>query len=55
MDIWSKEKLFKNVEKDKKHQKNCIELGWKVIVVWECEVEKRINGTLEKIIGILNK
>ncbi|MDY0240119.1 MAG: DNA mismatch endonuclease Vsr [Bacteroidales bacterium] len=50
-----KEKLFKNVEKDKSHQKNCRELGWKVIVVWECEVEKRINATLEKIIGILNE
>ena len=32
-----KEKLYKNVEKDKRHQQQCIDLGWKTVVVWECE------------------
>ena len=48
-----KEKLLKNVEKDKRHQANCKELGWKVIVVWECEVEKQLEDTLINIENIL--
>lgn len=50
-----KEKLAKNVEKDKMHIKGCNELGWKVIVVWECEIEKEINTTVEKVIKVLNE
>lgn len=23
-------------------------MGWKVIVVWECDVEKKLNKTIEK-------
>ena len=44
------EKLLKNVEKDKRHTEALQELGWKVIVVWECEIEKNIEQTLNKLI-----
>jgi len=44
-----KDKLLKNVEKDKRHTEALQELGWKVIVVWECEIEKYIEQTLEKL------
>jgi len=45
------EKLLKNVEKDKKHQDQCKELGWKVIVVWECEIERDLEAIIEKVIS----
>lgn len=45
-----KEKLLKNVEKDERHIKALQELEWKVIVVWECEIEKNTEQTLEKLI-----
>lgn len=45
-----KEKLNKNIAKDKKHKLECEALGWKVIIVWECEIEKRLNETIEKLI-----
>lgn len=44
-----KNKLTANVERDKKHQKRLEEMGWNVIVVWECEVEKKLEETLEKV------
>lgn len=44
------EKLSKNVEKDKRHTKALQELGWKVIVIWECEIEKNIEQVLDKLI-----
>jgi DNA mismatch endonuclease (patch repair protein) len=50
-----KEKLSKNIERDKKHQQQCIELGWKTIVVWECELETHLTETLVNIETILNK
>jgi DNA mismatch endonuclease (patch repair protein) len=45
-----REKLLKNVEKDEKHIEVLKETGWKVIVVWECEIEKYLEQTLEKLI-----
>jgi DNA mismatch endonuclease, patch repair protein len=49
------EKLSKNVEKDKKHIEACNLLGWRVITVWECEVEKSLENTLTMITSILKK
>lgn len=44
-----KEKLSKNVQKDKRHIEALALMGWKVIVVWECEIEKRMEMTLKEI------
>jgi DNA mismatch endonuclease, patch repair protein len=46
-------KLFKNIENDKRHQKNLRNLGWKVMVVWECEIEKKSQEVLDKIIQFI--
>jgi len=43
------EKLSKNVERDLKQQRALIELGWNVLIVWECEIEKQIDQVIEKI------
>lgn len=48
------EKLSKNVERDLKHRQALINQGWKVIVVWECEVEKQLEEVLSKIKAQLN-
>ena len=44
---WS-EKFRKNVERDKQHERDWRALGWKVIVVWECEASS--EATLRKIV-----
>lgn len=36
---WWKDKLYKNKARDEKHQRELEEMGWKVIVIWECEVK----------------
>lgn len=38
------EKLLKNIARDEKHQLKLKELGWRVIVAWECEIEKHLNS-----------
>jgi DNA mismatch endonuclease, patch repair protein len=39
--IFWKEKLFNNVERDKKHKYSLKKAGWNVITIWECEIEKK--------------
>jgi DNA mismatch endonuclease (patch repair protein) len=48
-----KEKLSKNMERDNKNESKLIELGWKVLTVWECEIEKHPLETLMKIRAFL--
>jgi DNA mismatch endonuclease (patch repair protein) len=37
------EKLSKNVARDETNTLKLLAAGWKVIVVWECEIEKNMN------------
>src|ERR1700750_1581418 len=36
---WWREKLDGNVARDKRNQAELRKLGWRVIVIWECETE----------------
>jgi len=45
-----KEKLYKNIVNDEKHKIECETLGWKVITIWECEIENSLKETIEKLI-----
>ena len=45
-----KPKLEKNVARDKANEKKLKELGWKVIVIWECETKN-----LDKLTNLLNR
>lgn len=47
-DYW-REKLLKNVERDKKHKQDCEALGWNVAVIWECEIENDINQVIQNL------
>lgn len=52
-DYWKK-KILRNVERDEANIKKLEELGWKVFVVWECELKKTavnecLNDLIEKI------
>ena len=48
-----KEKLQKNIERDQKHQKELQAAGWNVLVIWECEIEKKPEWVMEKIMNHL--
>jgi DNA mismatch endonuclease (patch repair protein) len=53
-DFWEK-KINRNKERDKEDQKKLAEMGWHVIVVWECELkpDKR-EKTLTSLAFTLN-
>ena len=41
------EKFDKNVKNDQIKQEKLRKLGWKVIVIWECEIKKDLIKTME--------
>ena len=47
VNYWKK-KLYRNRERDEHNQKELEEMGWNVIIVWECELKKnKCEQTLE--------
>lgn len=43
------EKFDKNVKNDRIKQEKRRELGWKVIVIWECELKRSFQETMDKV------
>ena len=49
-EVYWKKKILRNVERDEVNTKALKELGWNVLVVWECELKKAtIDERLEKL------
>lgn len=47
------DKRTRNVERDKRHLKKLRQLGWKVLVVWECQICNipKLTHTLKKFLS----
>lgn len=43
-------KFNKNVENDRKNKSLLSELGWHVIVIWECEIKKNFEATMGRVV-----
>ena len=48
-DYW-RTKIEKNVMRATKNDKELRELGWKVIHIWEHQIRRDLNGTVEELI-----
>lgn len=48
-DYWQA-KFNKNIQNDIMHKKMLVDAGWKVLTVWECEVNKHFEETMERLI-----
>ena len=47
-------KFVRNIENDRNHVKELQSAGWKVIVIWECEILKDFQGAMDKTISIFS-
>lgn len=53
VEFW-KEKFARNIENDIRN-KECLEnMGWQVIIIWECEVNSRFDDTMNSVIHRLH-
>ncbi len=50
-EFWQK-KFDYNVERDKRNYEKLAELGWEIIIVWECEIR---HGNAEERLELLKK
>ena len=51
VDFW-KSKIDANVERDKRNYIRLAEMGWKVVVIWECELKKnKFEKTMDNVIS----
>ncbi len=48
-EFWNK-KLERNILNDQKHLRELREQGWKVITIWECELENDFEGTMKTVL-----
>ena len=48
-EYWQK-KFYKTVERDKIEQEQLMQAGWKVIVVWECQIKKNFDICMQMLI-----
>ncbi len=42
-------KFDRTVERDKRKTEELLQIGWRVITVWECELEKNPDGVLQNV------
>jgi DNA mismatch endonuclease (patch repair protein) len=56
-EFWKK-KIIQNKQRDKKNKRKLMAAGWKIITIWNCEInskkrsEKRLNNLLKQINNI---
>ena len=49
-DFWEK-KFQANIRNDQKNEKLLRDMGWNVIVVWECQIENDFENTMSELIN----
>ncbi len=49
------DKFEKNVANDRAHYEALEADGWKVITLWECDIKKRFDETMETVVRELNE
>lgn len=49
------EKLSKNVANDQKNVDALKKLGFRVIIIWECEIEKEFAPTMDRLVSMIRE
>lgn len=53
VDFWN-DKFRKTKERDRKTEESLYQLGWKVIIIWECQINENVDYCIEVIKKIYN-
>lgn len=48
-------KLQKNAENDKLHEQQMKDMGWMAITLWECDLKRDFEGTMDHVIDQLKR
>ena len=50
-----REKVFRNRKRDRRVNKSLRETGWRVVRIWECQLEKTPDKCIHRIVDALGK
>ena len=54
-EFW-KNKISGNICRDQKNYNFLVELGWKVLIIWECELKKAVfETTMRRLVGQIKR
>lgn len=53
-DHW-KAKLERNVVRDKEHVQRLEEMNWRVMTIWECEIQKNLDEVINRVVSFLKE
>lgn len=48
LDYWTK-KIGRNIERDKTNQERLADDGWKIEILWECEIKRELPELIERL------
>ena len=51
-EFWTS-KFSSNVQNDRKNIEKLEEMGYQVIIIWECEIKKRFQETMDNVVTVL--
>lgn len=49
-EFW-RQKITKNIERDGRNQKKLKELGYKLFVVWECDLDQKVYRSIDEFVA----
>ncbi len=53
IEFW-KEKFERNIARDKRKNEELLDLGWNVLVLWECDIKSNISVSVDKVKKVLS-
>jgi len=51
-DFWQS-KFLRNIQRDEENCRLLASMGWKVLILWECEIRKNVDDCIEKVKDLL--
>lgn len=51
-DFWQS-KFLRNIHRDEENYRLLASMGWKVLILWECEIRKNVDDCIEKVKKLL--
>jgi DNA mismatch endonuclease (patch repair protein) len=51
-DFWQS-KFLRNIQRDEENYRLLASMGWKVLILWECEIRKNVDDCIEKVKNLL--
>jgi len=53
IEFWQ-DKIAANIKRDKSNQDDLAKLGWRVLIVWECNLKKDVDTTVKTAIEMIH-